>query len=334
MNNMAVKISDKIGQEDIEQTPTRNGYGEGLVELGDQDPKVVVLTGDLSESTRSLAFQKKFPERFVEVGVAEQNMMGIAAGLALSGKIPFVSSYATFSPGRNWDQLRVSVAYSQANVKVAGAHTGVSVGPDGATHQALEDIAIVRALPNMVVVVPCDYLETKKATIALGKYVGPAYLRFTREKSPVFTSPETPFEIGKANILRDGTDVAIIGCGPLLYNAMLAAIELEKQGINVMVVNNHTVKPIDSETIIEAAKKCGAVVTLEEHQVSAGAGSAICEVLAKNYPVPVEMIGMPDSFGESGEPDQLIKKYGMDKEAVIKAIQKVMQRKESNAKQA
>jgi transketolase len=198
----------------------------------------------------------------------------------------------------------------------------------------LEDIAIVRALPNMVVVVPCDYLETKKATIALGKYVGPAYLRFTREKSPVFTSPETPFEIGKANILRDGTDVAVIGCGPLLYNAMLAAIELEKQGINVMVVNNHTVKPIDSETIIEAAKKCGAVVTLEEHQVSAGAGSAICEVLAKNYPVPVEMIGMPDSFGESGEPDQLIKKYGMDKEAVIKAIQKVMQRKESNAKQA
>jgi transketolase len=324
-------ISNKIGQPDIEMTPTRNGYGEGLVELGGKNPNVVVLTGDLSESTRAQAFQKKFPERFVEVGVAEQNMMGIAAGLALSGKIPFVSSYATFSPGRSWDQLRVSVAYSQANVKVAGAHTGVSVGPDGATHQALEDIAITRALPNLVVIAPCDYLETKKATIAAANHQGPVYFRFTREKSAVFTTPETPFEIGKAYVMRDGTDVAVIGCGPVLYNALLAAQELEKQGVSVMVVNNHTIKPIDSETITAAAKKCGAVVTLEEHQVMGGAGSAVCEVLAKNCPVPVEMLGMQDSFGESGEPDQLIKKYGMDKDAVIKAVQKVIQRK-SNKK--
>ncbi|MDB4940007.1 MAG: tkt [Candidatus Doudnabacteria bacterium] len=324
-------LSDKIGQSDIEQQPTRNGFGEGLVELGDKNPNVVALTGDLSESTRVQAFQKKYPERFIEVGVAEQNMMGIAAGLALSGKIPFIGSYATFSPGRNWDQLRVSVAYSQANVKIIGAHTGVSVGPDGATHQALEDIAIVRVIPNMTVVVPCDYLETKKATIAGGNFVGPFYLRTTREKTAVFTRPETPFEIGKANILKDGTDVAVIGCGPVLYNALLAAQELEKQGISVMVINNHTIKPIDSETIIAAAKKCRAVVTLEEHQISAGAGSAVCEVLAKSYPVPVEMVGMPDTFGQSGEPEQLLQRYGMDKEAVIKAIQKVIQRKDKNA---
>ncbi len=325
-------LSDKVGQADIEQTPTRNGFGEGLIELGDKNPNVVALTGDLSESTRVLGFQKKYPDRFIEVGVAEQNMMGIAAGLGLTGKIPFVASYATFSPGRSWDQLRVSVAYSQSNVKVVGAHSGLSVGPDGATHQALEDIAMVRVIPNMTVIVPCDYLETKKTTIAAGNLVGPVYFRITREKSPVFTLPETPFEIGKANILVDGSDVAIIGCGPVLYNALLAAEELQKQGLKVMVINNHTIKPIDVETIVAAAKQCGAVVTLEEHQISAGAGSAICEVLAKNYPVPIEMCGMPDSFGESGEPEQLIKKYGMDKESIIKAVVKVISRKEKNAK--
>ncbi len=325
-------LSDKIGQANIEQLPTRNGFGEGLVELGDKNPNVVALSADLSESTRAQAFQKKYPERFFEVGVAEQNMMGIAAGLGLSGKIPFVTSYATFSPGRSWDQLRVSVAYSKSNVKVVGAHSGLSVGPDGATHQAMEDIAIVRAIPNMTVIVPCDYLEAKKVTIAAGEFIGPVYFRLTREKSPIFTTPETPLEIGKANILKDGTDVAVIGCGPVLYNALLASQELEKNGISVMVINNHTVKPIDAATIIEAAKKCGAVVTLEEHQVSAGAGSAVCEVLAQNYPVPVEMLGMSDSFGESGEPDQLIKKYGMDTDAVIKAIQKVISRKDKNAK--
>jgi transketolase len=273
------------------------------------------------------AFQKKYPDRFIECGVAEQNMMGIAAGLALYGKTPFVSSYAVFSPGRSWDQLRVSVCYSQANVKVAGAHTGISVGPDGATHQALEDIAITRTLPNLTVVVPCDSIETKKATLALGHMQGPVYFRFGREKTPVMTTQDTPFVVGRAEIFREGKDVAIIGSGPVLYNAMLAAIELEKEGISCMVVNNHTIKPIDSKTIISAAKTCGAVVTVEEHQVMGGCGSAVAEVLALNHPVPIEMVGMQNTFGESGKPNELIEKYGMGKDAVVDAVRKVIKRK-------
>ena len=322
-----IKLNLKIGSPDIEQVPTRKGYGEGLVELGGVDENVVVLTADLAGSTTASMFGDKFPDRFIECGVAEQNMMGIAAGLALGGKIPFVSSYAVFSPGRSWDQLRVSVCYSNINVKVAGAHTGISVGPDGATHQALEDIAITRVLPNLTVVVPCDYLETKKAPIALGKMPGPAYFRFAREKTPVFTKAETPFQIGKAEIFREGKDVALIGSGPVLYNGLLAALELEKEGISVMVVNNHTIKPIDVETIVAAAKKCGAVVTLEEHQIMGGAGSAVCEVLAEHYPVPVVRVGVADHFGESGEPDELIQKFGMGKDSVKKAIKNVLKRK-------
>ncbi len=320
-------LNPKIGEPDIEQAPTRNGYGEALLELGAQDERVVVLTADLAESTRVLDFAKKFPERFIECGVAEQNMMGIAAGLALYGKIPFVSSYAVFSPGRNWDQLRVSVCYSQANVKIAGAHTGISVGPDGATHQALEDIAITRVLPNLTIVVPCDALEAKKTALAAGKTPGPVYFRFGREKTPIMTTADSPFEIGRAEVMRDGNHVALIGSGPVLYNGLLAAIELEKDGISVMVVNNHTIKPIDAETVIDVARKCGAVVTLEEHQVMGGCGSAVCEVLAQNYPVPVEMVGMPDTFGESGQPNELIEKYGMGKDAIKKAILKVFKRK-------
>lgn len=327
MLNKDIFLNPKIGSDDIEQEPTRKGYGEGLIKLGKENERVMVLTGDLAGSTQALEFGKQFPARFVEVGIAEQNMMGIAAGLALEGKIPFVSSYATFSPGRSWDQLRVSVAYSKTNVKVAGAHTGISVGPDGATHQALEDIAIVRVLPNMTVVVPCDYLETLKATIALGNIEGPAYFRFAREKTPVFTTEQTPFEIGKAYTMKEGTDVALIGCGPVLYNGLLASLELEKEGISVMVVNNHTIKPIDVEAIVDAAKKCKAVVTLEEHQVSGGAGSAIAEVLAGHYPVPIEMVGVQDHFGESGEPNELIEKYGMGVVAIKEAIKKVLNRK-------
>lgn len=321
------KLNPKIGREDIEQVPTRNGYGEGLMSLGETDQNVVVLTADLRDSVKAGDFAKKYPDRFVECGVAEQNMMGMAAGLALTGKTAFVSSYAVFSPGRSWDQLRISVCYSEANVKVVGAHTGVSVGPDGATHQALEDIAITRVLPNLTVVVPVDSLEARKATIALGRIKGPAYLRLTREKTPVITTEESAFEIGKAIILRDGTDVVIIGSGPVVYNGMLAAIQLEKEGISVMVINNHTIKPIDAETIVAAAKKCGAVVTLEEHQVMGGVGSAVCEVLAKNYPVPVEMVGMQDHFGESGEPDELIEKFGMGVENIKTAIESVIGRK-------
>lgn len=320
-------LNPKIWQKDVEQIPTRNGYGEGLLALGEADKKVVVLTADLAESTRVEAFGKKYPDRFIECGVAEQNMMGIAAGLALYGKTPFVSSYATFSPGRNWDQLRVSVCYSQANVKVAGNHTGVSVGPDGATHQALEDIAITRVLPNLTVIVPCDSIEAKKTTVAAGKMQGPVYFRLGRSATPVMTTEQTPFQIGKAYVMKDGTDVVIIGSGSVLYNALLAAEELEKQGVSVMVVNNHTIKPIDVDTIIGAASHCGAVVTVEEHQTMGGCGSAVCEVLAQNCPVPVEMVGMPNTFGESGEPQELIEKYGMGKNAIIKAVKKVLGRK-------
>lgn len=322
-----IHLNPKIGQEDIETAPTRNGYGEALVMLGEKNPDVMVLTADLAESTRVLEFAKKYPDQFIECGVAEQNMMGVAAGLALYGKTAFVSSYATFSPGRNWDQLRVSVCYSNANVKIAGCHTGLSVGPDGATHQALEDIAITRVLPNLIVEVPCDAIEAKKTVLALAAVKGPGYFRLGREKTAVMTTEETPFEIGKAEILRDGADAVIIASGPILYNALLAAMELEKEGLQIMVVNNHTIKPIDESTITYAAKKCGAVVTAEEHQVMGGCGSAVLEVLAKNYPVPVEMVGMQDSFGESGQPDELLKKYGMDTEAIMEAVKRVVKRK-------
>lgn len=322
-------LNSKIGQSDIEQEATRKGFGQAVLDLGAEDEGVVVLTADLAESTQVLEFAKKYPERFIECGVAEQNMMGAAAGLAIYGKTAFVSSYATFSPGRNWDQLRVSVCYSQANVKVAGCHTGVSVGPDGATHQALEDIAIVRTLPNIVVEVPCDAIEARKTIVALGRKNGPAYFRLGREKTPIITTVSTPFLIGRAEIFKDGKDVAVIASGPVLYSALLAAEELEKNGISVMVVNNHTIKPIDSETIILAAKKCGAVVTLEEHQVMGGCGSAVCEVLAQNFPVPVEMLGMQNTFGESGKPEELLQKYGMDKQSVIEAIKKVIKRKQN-----
>jgi transketolase len=327
MLNQQAKLNPKIGTTDIEQVPSRNGFGEGLLHLGQHNTEVVALTGDLAESTRILEFAKKYPERFVECGVAEQNMMGVAAGLALVGKTPFVASYATFSPGRSWDQLRVAVAYSQANVKVAGHHTGLSVGPDGATHQALEDIAIVRTLPNMTVVVPCDAIEARKTTIALGTTTGPAYFRLGREKTPVMTTEETPFTIGKAQVMKEGSDVAIIGSGPILYSGLMAAMELEKLGINVLVINNHTIKPMDVETIVWAAKLTGAVVTLEEHQVMGGAGSAVAEVLSQLCPVPIEMIGMQDSFGESGEPEQLLKKFHMDTESIKAAIKKVLTRK-------
>lgn len=327
MLNEQQNLNPKIGTADIETVPSRNGFGEGLLFLGEHNPEVVALTGDLAESTRVLDFAKKYPERFVECGVAEQNMMGVAAGLALAGKTSFVASYATFSPGRSWDQLRVSVAYSMANVKVAGSHTGLSVGPDGATHQALEDIAITRVIPNLTVVVPCDSIEARKTTIALGTTAGPAYFRLGREKTPVITTEETPFTVGKASVFREGKDVAIIGSGPILYNGLMAAIELEKEGISVLVINNHTIKPIDVETISWAAKLTGAVVTLEEHQIMGGAGSAVAEVLAEHYPVPIEMIGMPNSFGESGQPDELMKKFGMDTESIKKAIHKVLKRK-------
>ncbi len=320
-------LNKKLFDKNIEQLPTRNGYGDALLELGETNKDVVVLTGDLAESTRVIAFAKKYPSRFIECGVAEQNMTGIAAGLALSGKIPFVSSYAVFSPGRAWDQVRVSVCINNANVKIAGAHTGVSVGPDGATHQALEDIAIMRVLPNMVVVVPCDYEESRKATFAGAAHKGPYYFRFAREKTPCITTAATPFAIGKAEIFRKGTDVSIIACGPLVYQALVAAQELSKQGIQCEVINNHTVKPLDAKTLLASVRKTRCAITVEEHQVMAGMGSAVCELLSNTFPVPVEMIGMPDSFGESGTPTELLDKYGMSVKAIKTAIKKVLKRK-------
>lgn len=315
--------------DSFELRPTRDGYGDGLVELGQHNDQVVVLTGDLSESTRAQKFEHAFPERFIEVGVAEQNMMGVAAGLALSGKIPFVSSYAVFSPGRSWDQLRVSVCYSQANVKVAGGHTGISIGADGATHQALEDIAITRVLPNLTVVVPCDYWETKKATMALGTMVGPAYFRFTREKTAVMTTEDTPFQIGKAYVMRPGSDITLIGCGPLLYEALQAAELLSHQQISVEVINNHTIKPLDRQTLLTSVHKTGAVVTVEEHQVAGGMGSAVAELLSQSLPTPMTIIGMQDHFGESGEPAQLLQKYGLTRDHIVAAVKQTLSKKSS-----
>jgi transketolase len=320
-------LNPKLFDAGVEQIPTRNGYGEGVVALGEKNKDVVVLTADLADSTRANMFQEKFPERFIECGISEQNMMGIAAGLALSGKIPFVSSYAVFVPGRCWDQLRVSVCYSKANVKVAGAHAGISVGPDGATHQALEDIATTRPLPNLTVVVPCDSIETKKATIALGEHKGPAYFRFAREKTPVITTESTSFKIGKAEVFKEGSDVTIVACGPLVYQALVAAKELEKEKISAKVINNHTIKPIDKLALASAEKETGAVVPVAEHQIHGGLGRAVAEVLAENFPAPMERIGMPDSFGESGAPEELLEKYGMSVKKIKESCKSVIKRK-------
>jgi transketolase len=304
------------------------------VELGKTDKRVVVLTADLKESTRVERFAGVFPERFVECGVAEQNMMGIAAGLAAAGKIPFVSSYAVFSPGRNWDQLRVSVCYSNLPVVVGGHHTGVSVGPDGATHQGLEDIAITRVLPNMTVVVPADYEETKKAVKAAVDAGGPVYIRLTKEKTPVMTKKESKFKIGKAEVIWNSAEgsglppqAAVVGCGPILYECLLAARQLESEGVGVKVVNNHTVKPLDEETIAGIARECGTVVTVEDHQIAGGMGSAVAEFLISNYPIPMEFVGVKDLFGESGTPEELAEKYGLKAKNIVEAVKKVIERK-------
>ena len=320
-------VKNLYQRDKLEQLPTRDGYGHGLVELGKKNENVVVLGADLTGSTRCDWFRDEFPERFIQVGIAEQNMMCIAAGLSLVGKIPFASTYSVFCPGRNWDQIRISVAYNKANVKFTGAHSGISVGPDGATHQGLEDIAITRCLPNMTVLAPCDSVETQKATIAAGEMKGPVYLRFAREATPVFTTDKTPFKIGEAQIFRKGKDVSVIACGPIVYEALTAAEELSKEGIDVRVINNPSIKPIDEEKIIEAAEQTGAIVTGEDHQMMGGLGSAVAEVLGKHSPVPMEMVAVQDRFGESGQQDELMKKFGLTSEDIKKAIKKVLKRK-------
>lgn len=332
MLNPHLVLNEKLFDKDCELAPTRKGYGDGLEKLGEVNPNVVVLTADLKESTQCEKFAQKFPERFIECGVAEQNMAAIAAGLGVSGKIPFVSSYATFSPGKNWETIRTTIVYNQSNVKLAGHHSGIVTGPDGATHQATEDIAITRAWPNIQVIVPCDSIEGKKATIKSADIDGPVYLRFTRDKTPTITTEDTPFEIGKIQTfwVSKKPQVTIMGCGHLLYQALLAAKELAYDKIDVDVVNVATVKPLDGKSVLEAVRDSKAVVTVEDHQVTGGLGSAIAEFLVKHNPIPMEFIGLQDTFAESGSPSDLIKKYQLDNIAIIKAVKKVIKRKNSS----
>ena len=306
---------------------TRYGFGEGLVSLGEQNPRIFVLGADTASSVTVSMFQERFPERFVNVGVAEQNMLGMAAGLAVAGWIPYACTYGVFSAGRPWEQIRTTICYSNLNVKIGGSHTGLMVGPDGATHQALEDIAIMRCLPRMNVVVPCDVVEAKKATVASVGINGPFYIRFGRESVPVFTREETPFRIGRAETFREGNDVAIFACGTMVYESLIAAEMLEKKGVSARVINVHTVKPIDEQSIVKAAGECGAVVTAEEHQLFGGFGSAVAEVLAQRCPVPVEMVGVRDLFGESGTSDELMKAFHLKDVDIVYAAERVLKRK-------
>ncbi len=331
MNNMiTVKLNPKLFDKDVEQLPIRKGYGDGLLEAGKRDERIVALCADLTGSTMTSVFSKEFPKRFVQMGVAEQSMASVASGMAAMGKIPFIASYAMFSPGRNWEQIRTTICYNNANVKIAGAHAGISVGPDGGTHQAVEDIAITRVIPRMTVLTPCDAIEAKKATLAAAKMTGPVYIRLAREKTPVMTTEETPFEIGKAQyffVPSGHPQVGIVAIGALVYNAIMAAKELEAEGIMATVLNLGTVKPLDGEKVIELAKMAGAIVTVEEHQIMGGAGSAVAEVLARACPVPMEFVGVRDMFGQSGEPNELIEHYGMGISHIKTAVKNIIKRK-------
>lgn len=307
---------------------TREGFGQAMVELGEKNKNVVALCADLTESLRLTAFKNSFPERFVEVGVAEQNLVGVSAGLALAGKIPFAGSFAVFSPGRSWDQLRVSVCYSNLNVKIIGGHAGLTVGPDGATHQALEDIAMTRVLPNLTVVVPCDAEQTRAATHAIAKHVGPCYLRLGRDKTPTITKPDTPFTLGKAQVLEEGSDVTIIACGVMVAAALAAAKSIRQYNkIKVRVINLHTIKPLDKSVIVKAAMETKCIVTAEEHQMAGGMGSAVAELLSEHYPVPIIRVGVKDTFGESGQSQELLTKYGLTQNDIEKAVWKVLELK-------
>lgn len=332
MKNEALNLNKDIFTEKMEKVSTREGYGRGLLEAGERDGRVVLLSADLTGSTKGNYFVERFPDRFVQVGVAEQNLVAVASGMASMGKIPFISSYAVFSPGRNWEQIRTTVCYNNQPVKTVGSHVGVSVGPDGGTHQALEDIAIMRALPNMRVISPCDYLEAYKATLAMASIDLPFYIRLCRGETPVITSEETSFEIGKAVIFygdsESEADVGIVATGPLVYESMQVAKKLEaEKNIKVKVLNLSTIKPLDEDAIVTLARQTGALVTVEEHQVYGGMGSAVVESLAQNLPTPVEFVGVKDSFGESGEPDELLQKFGMSKESIEEAVGKVLKRK-------
>lgn len=333
MINKEAKLNTKIFENDVDMKAIREGFGEGLLIAGEADENVVGLCADLVDSTKMNLFADKFPERFIEVGVAEQNLVTVASGMAAMGKIPFVSSYAMFSPGRNWEQVRTTITYNDRSVKIAGSHAGISVGPDGGTHQAIEDIALMRILPRMVVISPCDAIEARKATIALAQTKDPTYIRLAREKTPVITTEDTPFEIGKAQVVFDSSngdsmpDVGIIATGALLHKALVAAKELSDDGVSVRVVNVHTIKPLDTEVVEQLARDSGAIVTVEEHQIAGGLGSAVAEYLAEHYPVPIEFIGVRDLYGQSGTPDELIEHYGMGISHIKEAVERVIKRK-------
>jgi transketolase len=331
MLNPNLKLNPKLFDKNVEQIPIRNGFGEGLVLAADNDKNVVALCADLDESTRMDLFKKKYPDRFIEVGVAEQNLATVASGMAHMSKIPFIGSFAIFSPGRNWEQIRTTICYNNVPVKIIGAHVGVSVGPDGGSHQAIEDIAITRVIPRMVVISPCDAIEAKKATMAMARTKDPTYMRTSRQKTPVITTAETPFEIGKAQEYFRASGkkpvVGIIATGHLLYNALLVAKKLEIEGVPAVVMNLATIKPLDEEAIIHLAHEAGALVTVEEHQIFGGMGSAVAECLAKNFPVPIEFIGIQDKFGQSGTSEELIELYGMGEKDIYAAAKKVVIRK-------
>lgn len=336
MLNPELKLNPKIFDLDVEQIPTRKGFGEGLLIAGESDDRVVGLCADLTESTQMHLFRNKFPNRFVQIGVSEQNLATVASGMAAMGKIPFISSYAMFSPGRNWEQIRTTICYNNQPVKIAGSHAGISVGADGGTHQAIEDIAIMRVIPRMVVISPCDAIEARKATMAAAKTKDPTYIRLAREKTPVMTTNATPFDIGKAKVFwrpdfdggKTKAEVVIVATGALLHRSLLAAKQLEaSRKILVTVINVSTIKPLDEDLIWREALHAKAVVTVEEHQIIGGLGSAVAECLAKHHPVPMEFIGVHDQFGQSGTPDELLKHYKMTVEDIVKAVEKVRVRK-------
>lgn len=318
MLNSDMKLAKDLFETKVKQEPIRAGFGRGLLAAGARDKNIVALCADLTESTKMDAFAKAFPERFVEVGVAEQNLVTVAAGMALSGKIPFTSSYAAFSPGRNWEQIRTTICLNEANVKIVGSHAGVSVGPDGATHQMLEDIALMRVLPNMIVVVPCDSVEAEKATLTIASHKGGAYLRLAREKSPVITTADTPFKLGKIQVFREGSDITLVACGLMVYQALAAAEELSKQGIEAEVVNCPVIKPLDTVGLLVSIRKTGRVITIEEGQIAGGLGGAVAELVSEHYPVPVVRIGMRDRFGESGKPSELMEHFGLTAPHIVK----------------
>jgi transketolase len=317
----------ELTSKEIKQEPIRAGFGRGLVEAGKRDNHVVALCADLTGSTKMDEFAQAYPDRFVEIGIAEQNLVTVAAGMALAGKTPFVSSYAAFSPGRNWEQIRTTVCLNETNVKIVGSHAGISVGPDGATHQMLEDIALMRVLPGMTVVVPADAVEAAKATLAIASMRGPAYIRLAREKSPVITTDKSPFSLSKAQVLRMGKDLTIIACGTMVYQALMAAELLEKEGIEAEVINAAVVKPLDTITVVHSARKTGAVLTVEEAQITGGLGGAVAETLGDHYPVPMQRLGMLDRFGESGAPDQLLEHFGLTAPHLVSHAKELIKRK-------